>query len=167
MYEIYLRNASLSDSLDLYNCRIDPSTRINSHNQETFSFENHQNWLQKCLNDSLRQLYILEVNSIAVGTSRLDDHDQYQEISWSIYPEHRGNSYGATLIKETLQKATKLVIAEILENNKASIHIAEKAGLKFILRHQNKSIYYYFAQDFNNEDSILAQIQTLYNIENV
>src|SRR5438045_3699151 len=110
---ISLRKANLQDSAVLYHNRNDALTRKNSHHSDVISITEHQTWLAKCLQEVGRQLFILEVDGRAVGTSRLDVELDGVQISWSIFPEYRGNGYGNLLVKMTLDKTNQPVRAEI------------------------------------------------------
>lgn len=63
----------------------------------------------------MRKLFTLEHHKIPVGTYRLDyDEDGASEISWSIYPDHRGKTNAKPLIQLTLQNTKcKVIRADI------------------------------------------------------
>ena len=132
MQNFNLRAAKINDFQDLFLCRNDALTRKNSHNQDEVLLEEHKKWLKNILKNPMRKLFVLEYNKIPVGTSRLDyDEDGTSEISWSIYPDHRGKKFAKHLIELTLQNAKcKLIRAKIKPENIASVKVAISCGMQ-------------------------------------
>ena len=145
MQNFNLRKATIDDLQDLFHCRNDKLTRKSSHNQAEVLLENHRAWLENVLKNPMRDLFVLEHNQIPVGTSRMDHEENgTSEISWSIYPDHRGKKFAKHLINLTLQGAkSSLIRAEIKSENQASIKAALSCGMSKVNSLNNIEHYLY------------------------
>lgn len=130
--QIKLRKATIDDGERLLAWRNDVETRQNSLNTKTVSREEHFHWLEGVLTDPHRDLYIAEVDGVPAGTLRIDrDAPCGSELSWTISPEMRGKGVGKALLIEARRMLDGTLVAQIKEDNQASVKIAEAAG--FIL----------------------------------
>jgi len=128
-----LRSVNFDDWSLLLEWRNDPVTRENSINPEIVEEESHKTWLLNSLKNSNREIYILEDNSIPVGTIRSDkNNDNKYFLSWTISPEHRGKGYGAKMLELFLQNRSGEYLAEIYEYNISSIKMVEKLNFKLL-----------------------------------
>ena len=128
-----LRSVNFDDWSLLLEWRNDPVTRENSINPEIVEEKSHKTWLLNSLKNSNREIYILEDNSIPVGTIRSDkNNDNKYFLSWTISPEHRGKGYGAKMLELFLQNRSGEYLAEIYEYNISSIKMVEKLNFKLL-----------------------------------
>lgn len=128
-----LRDATYDDWKILLDWRNDLSTRINSFEQSEVSEQTHKLWFTNSLSNHYRKIYILEDNSIPIGSIRVDtlSIDEYL-LSWSISPNQRGKGYGTKILELFLQGRNGKFIAEIKPDNIASIKMAENNGFRQI-----------------------------------
>lgn len=124
-----LRKAIFDDWKILFDWRNDPVTRKNSFNEKEINELTHKLWFNDSLLNPHRNIYILEDDSIPVGTIRSDIilNNKYI-LSWNINPKQRGKGYGTEILKIYLQDKKGEFIAEIKPENTASIKIAQKNG---------------------------------------
>jgi RimJ/RimL family protein N-acetyltransferase len=126
-----LRKAIFDDWKMLLDWRNDPTTRLNSFEQGEVSEQTHKIWFNKSLSNSNREIYILEDNSIPVGSIRSDAVDSGKYIlSWNIDPNQRGKGYGTKILEIYLQDKKGEFLAEIKPENIASIKMVQKNGFK-------------------------------------
>jgi RimJ/RimL family protein N-acetyltransferase len=124
-----LRKATFNDWKILLDWRNDPTTRKNSFETGEVSEQTHKLWFNDSLLNPNRSIYILENNSIPVGSIRSDIHWNNQSVlSWSIAPDQRGKGYGTKILEIYLQDKKGEFIAEIKPENIASIKMVEKNG---------------------------------------
>lgn len=130
MDKMILRAATFADAQRLYDWRNDPSTRETMHQTAMFDFQSHCDWLQHSLALNTRKLYIAEVDSIPVGTTRTDLADGVTEFSWTIAPQFRGRGFGKRMVGMIIKDMSGPIHVEIKAGNIASIRIAEHVGLR-------------------------------------
>jgi RimJ/RimL family protein N-acetyltransferase len=124
-----LRKATFDDWKILLDWRNDSLTRENSFNQDEVSEQIHKLWFNDSLLNPYREIYILEDDTIPVGSIRSDNTSFNQYIlSWSISPDQRGKGYGTKILEIYLQGRTGDFIAEIKPENIASIKMVQKNG---------------------------------------
>jgi len=119
-----IRPATLEDAQRLFEWRNDPLTRSMFRNREIVEWPDHLAWLRARLAREEPNLFVAEVDGVAVGTFRVDDH----EVSYTVAPEARGQGHGYVMIRKAREMFGPL-LAEIYERNTASIKVAERAGM--------------------------------------
>lgn len=124
-----LRKAIFNDWEILLDWKNDPITRENSFDQGKVSEQTHKLWFNDSLINPCREIYILEDNSIPVGSIRINTilTDEYL-LSWSIAPNQRGKGYGTKILKLLLQDRNGKFIAKIKPDNIPSIRMVQKNG---------------------------------------
>lgn len=128
-----LRLATLEDAQQLFRWRNDPQTCANSVNHNPIEWDGHCLWLKRCLADPTRHLFVAELDGVPIGTARIDDHGDVQELSWTIDPEHRRKGLGTTMVSLVLAQTTKPVMALVFPHNTASLKIAARLGIRVCL----------------------------------
>ena len=125
-----LRKAKFDDWKILLDWRNDPISRANSFDQNEITEETHKSWFSKSLKNPERSVYILEdKEKKALGIIRCDlNQDNTKTLSWNINPSNRGQGYGGLILKIFMESNEGNFIAEIKEDNIASIKMAEKNG---------------------------------------
>ena len=131
---VVARRATIDDSLLLLRWRNDPVTRAMSRGSSTISVAAHRTWYQRALDDSARELLVVERGGVPIGTVRFDlRRPEEWEVSISVAPEARGRR----LAKSVLQAAEAvfaeshpgvLVVATVLADNDASRRLFAGAG---------------------------------------
>jgi len=89
-------------------------------------------WLEQSLANPDRRLYIVELDGIPAGTMRSDFEDPGYLLSWTVSPSMRGKGIGTAMVRMLIATISESLRAEIKTDNRASVRIAEAAGLRFI-----------------------------------
>ena len=129
--ELTLRRASPDDGRLLYRWRTDPVTSAASHQSGPIDLSTHLAWLAAALADPQREIYIAEADGVAVGTVRVDREADASELSWTVAPEARGRGVGSRTVALAAASIPGAIRAEVKADNRASIRIAETAGMRF------------------------------------
>ena len=132
----FLREAKWEDMEQFFLWANDKEVRKNSFSMDPISYEEHQEWYEKKLEEETTQMYILCDGSLEVGSLRLEYDAQGAEISYSIAPEYRGHGYGKELISLAEQEVRRwaemsgkaVIKAQVKPGNQASKRIFTEAG---------------------------------------
>lgn len=126
---INLREATIDDTLILFNWRNDIDVRKNSFNIDEVNYNNHIDWFETKLVSNNSRIYILENDNKPMGVIRLDDMDNdYKLINFSIDSKYRGQGYGSQLLELIKIKFEYyILVGEVKENNIGSIKAFQKA----------------------------------------
>jgi len=147
---IFIRYAELSDSKDIYNWEFHPSSRKWMRNKNVISFEKHQLWLKNYLKKVDSKLFICQNKDLEkIGIVRVDKNDKTNEISIGITidPLKRGKGFASECLHKVIEYVSlnlwinRTFIAEIMNNNIASLRTFEKVGFKFFGESDNFYIY--------------------------
>lgn len=129
---LVVREARIEDWSLLLEWRNDPATRSASRCWSPIDEESHRLWLRTSLEDEKRSIYIAEVDSIPVGTARID-LGPTSELSWTVAPEARGKGIGRQLVSEIVRMFPKETLRAVAKTgNLASRRVAEAAGLNLV-----------------------------------
>ncbi len=115
--KVTLRPATIKDAKLVYEWRMDPETRKQSHISTKFSWSSHRQWFAK----HLSEMKIIQIAKVPVGQLRVCDG----LVSIVIGREFRGNGIAAAALKILRPQS---LTAEIKLTNVASIRAFEKAG---------------------------------------
>ena len=139
-----LKEAKITDWKLLLDWRNEAEARKNSHTNAIVSPQAHKEWLHNSIVNSNRRLYIAFDNETPIGTVRADFEDgkDIYVLSWTVAPQFRGKGFGKRMVKLLVTALKGQAKAEIIEGNKASIKIAEYAGL--IFKEKREDILYYW-----------------------
>jgi RimJ/RimL family protein N-acetyltransferase len=161
-----LRRVKFSDWRLLLEWRNDLVTRQNSITTDEVQEEPHKKWLEASLDNPNRELYILEDDSVAVGTIRSDKTEEGSFIlSWNIAPEARGKGYGVKILEIFLKGRVGKFLAEIKKENVPSIKMAEKNGFKLI---EDSNVLLYCKEKMTMTDlEIIDEIEKVRSKNNV
>lgn len=126
------RAATLDDAQTLLDWRNDPQTRQASHSAGVVAAKDHQAWLQRCLADPQRRLWVACQHNQAVGTVRAEPSADGTAtlLSWTVNPARRGTGVGRAMVELATQQLAGRLLAEVKEGNMASQRIALAAGLQ-------------------------------------
>jgi RimJ/RimL family protein N-acetyltransferase len=123
--------------------RNEQATREASFHTESFSFELHEAWFSRKLNDPHTRIFIAtDAEGRELGYARFDIKQGEAEISVSLDKGERGKGYGIEVIRQGSEQLLRTervqrVIAHIKMSNPASRIAFERAG--FVL-HGRKEI---------------------------
>ncbi len=152
--DITFRKATLDDRALLLAWRNAPMTRKASHQSHVISVQEHNQWLRATLSCSSRKLYIALTRGVPVGTVRVDLVDGVYELSWTVAPEKNGQGIGKQMIYQLASLIADPIKAEIKADNKASVKIAEHAGMR--LAFEENSVLHYSRGRIDNKDKSLT-----------
>jgi len=131
---LHVRRALSSDCLLYWSWVNDPVVRESASNKETITWDDHQSWFFRRLDDVDSVLLLIECEFAPLGQVRFDKSEQYYILDYSIAKQFRG--YG--LAKSMLMKAIDFfgemhpsrLIAEVIETNLISSKVLEQLGFK-------------------------------------
>ena len=156
-----LIQANKSHIKDIWFLRNDPLTRKASINSEEITWEEHNNWLKKNLNNKDMTIYIAELNNIIIGYIRFEKKFSETDtcsISISVDSKYHGLGYGSLLLRNGIIKfmrKTKNInklIAVVKKNNLKSNKLFMKGN--FIKESETDSEIKYSIKRSDNNYSI-------------
>lgn len=130
------KKANSKDRKDLFEWRNSETARKNSLNQDVISWSEHKEWFSNRVKDPNTTIYIVYLDELKIGSIRFEEKENFFRISIVLAPEHTGKGLSADIIKAGTElflkgeKVKKPVIAEVKENNIASIKAFKRAGFK-------------------------------------
>jgi RimJ/RimL family protein N-acetyltransferase len=125
----FLREATIDDALLLFDWVNDKDVRFNSINQETIIWENHLKWLESRLNRKDTFIYILSDGEINYGQIRIDNHNDWWTIDYSIDVNSRGKEFGSLIVNLLIEKCKNFNFkAFVKKSNLSSIRVFVKLG---------------------------------------
>ena len=144
-----VRKIIKQDLLDLWLWRNDKKSIFFSKNQTKITFESHKKWFKKNLTNNRVKFYLgylIEKNEKKkIGVVRFDIKNKYALVSINLNPIMRSKGLSYTLLAAAIKKflrfkKTKL-IAEIKNNNLASIKCFLKSNFFFFKIKNNYNFY--------------------------
>lgn len=133
--QLKYRLAVEEDSGWIYELSSEKSTRSNSLNTGSFSFEDHQSWFRHKLDDPNYHMLIYFHDERKIGILRLEQNGRSALVSIALSPDFRGSGFGLMILTCASEYAQSLKLvelkAQIWSENKASIHIFEKENYLF------------------------------------
>jgi len=133
---INLTKAGITDINDMFEWRNHPDIRENFFNQELLSWEKHEKWFIAKLKDPDATAYMAYYKKEKIGTIRFESNGYVIKTSVMLNPLFLGKGLGPRVIKLGVEEYIKekkpdmQIIAEIKEDNLASINAFKKAGFK-------------------------------------
>ena len=125
----FLREVTIDDALLLFDWVNDKDVRFNSINQETIIWENHLKWLESRLNSKDTFIYILSDGEINYGQIRIDNHNDWWTIDYSIDVNSRGKEFGSLIVNLLIEKCKNFNFkAFVKKSNLSSIRVFVKLG---------------------------------------
>lgn len=144
---IQVRLANMNDMRLYYEWANDKTVRAMAYNTEPISWENHQSWFRRRLEDKDSCLCIAYVGMDPIGQIRFDKTgDGSYEIDVSVAVDQRGKGYGKRMLKACMEYVHinygfMTFSAEVKTANIASN--AMFAAIGFILQETKDNINYY------------------------
>jgi RimJ/RimL family protein N-acetyltransferase len=121
--------------------RNNSATQEASHNTALINEDEHILWLKRILASENRKLYVAEIDSVPVGTVRVDFEALGYELSWTVSNTMRGSGIGKAMVSQLAKDIPESIRAEIKIGNVASIRIAEDTGMAF--EREEKGVLHY------------------------
>jgi RimJ/RimL family protein N-acetyltransferase len=130
---VKIRRAVESDSKDIWKWRNDPITKAQCINTDLISWDLHDDWYKRSLQNPDRFLYIgTDKNNNKIGVCRFDIAEKEVEISINLNPEFRNKNLSKSLLSNALFQFNKFSNADFLARikhlNIASQRIFQKVG---------------------------------------
>ena len=139
----FLREATIDDALLLFNWVNDKDVRFNSINQETIIWINHIKWLESRLNSKDTFIYILTDGETNYGQIRIDNHNNWWTIDYSIDVNNRGKGFGSLIVNLLIEKCNNFNFkAFVKKSNLSSIHVFVKLGFNEVKGELEYMIYF-------------------------
>ena len=154
MRDVTLIEAEAGDSKIILQWRNDPVSKKMARNSHQISFEEHNSWYQKALQNCQIKILIAVNNNKKVGLIRLNFNDinDVAEVSINLNPDYRGMGFGLEILKNctkyierNFKKCSELT-AEVKKVNGSSIKIFTNAGYKLVK--ETKEYYLYALKIF-------------------
>jgi len=136
-----IKNADISNWIDIFNIRNNPIIRDISNNKEEINLDKHLEWYKEKIKNKKNIIKILETENWKIWYIRLDFIDEKKYlISIAILPNWQKKWYWKKLFEEAIKDIPKWskIFAEILDKNLASINFFTKLGFK---KENNKYIF--------------------------
>lgn len=147
--KINFRKATADDVQQVYSWAIDPEVRRYSYSKSEILWQDHVQWFNKKISDTLCEYFIIEIGNSPVGQIRFEYSDEEQGayvISYLIDKNWRGKGLGNSVLIKGIQKLIKVravekVVGYVQNFNTASIKAFNQAGFKKIvsLKYLNSS----------------------------
>jgi RimJ/RimL family protein N-acetyltransferase len=140
-----LRVANQDDCKDIWRWRNCPEARKRFFVDRPVSWPEHKKWLASKLADKRTGIYIAEKGARKAGVIRFDSQSGYLTVSVNLNPDFFGHGLGSRIIKKGTRKAlsrfpnAKMIAAEIISGNIASVKAFKKAGYIFTKRTRKKN----------------------------
>lgn len=131
---IYLQKATKDDMDLIYRWANDSAVREASFNTNHISYEEHQAWYDKMMQDDNVLQFIMMDEDVAVGQIRLSVDGDEAEISYSIAAEYRGKGYARKMLElmrdEVCNNLTNIntLVAKVKPENSTSSKLFESEG---------------------------------------
>lgn len=124
------KKATLDDAHLLYNWANDPTVRKNAINTQNIAWENHRSWLEEKLKNPNSLILILFQNEDPIGQIRLDWHNEFWLIDYSIDSIYRGLGLGKKIIELIIKETYKPLKAVVRKTNESSNKIFINCGFQ-------------------------------------
>ena len=133
--KIYLRLARPDDIERIFQWRNDPFFVKRSTTQRPVTWEEHQSWFARALNNPDQKIFIVVQGDEPIGEVRFDRKGHRAVISVYLVEERTGKGLGIEVIRRGTQAAfrewnIRQVIAYIRQDNLHATRAFDKAGYK-------------------------------------
>ena len=153
--DITVRKATKNDSKKIFEWRNDPVSIAMSLTSKIIDWKGHEEWYDLAIKDKNILIAICQSKSVSfkdVGMVRFDFNLINNDITISINlnPKARGNSLGQYCLKAAISYLQKShhcpnrIMAEIKNENIASIRTFEKAGFNFLEMTSKNTLRYVY-----------------------
>ena len=122
---LQVRKVTMDDAKFIYAARYSKDAAQYYKSNIVPTFDSHCEWMLQALADENRELLIYELNGEPVAHVRLDEG---LHISIYVSPEFLGKGIGTAVLKSSQEHKFSKLIAEVHDENLASIRMFENAG---------------------------------------
>lgn len=170
MATIFLREAQAGDAELLFSWANDIDVRRNAFSQHEITWEEHEKWFKRKLNDKDCHIYIAQTDGVPVGQIRLDIEGGKARIDYSVEAQRRGQGIG----KEMLRQAQLIpdlgvcgFLAQVKTGNAASAAAFAACGFRRTAEHDGYAEYEkpYEPRNIKREQIVICT-QKSWNVEN-
>lgn len=131
-------SAKESDAALVFEWRNDPETCAQSFSASKLKWKDHLQWFKDSLSNPQRQIFIVSaaIDSTYMPVAvirrdlKIEDNSHRYTLSWMVNPQARGKGIGNALLSQFVGKFPATYLAEIKNNNLASIKMAKNAGFQ-------------------------------------
>ena len=141
----FLRRATIEDMELLFQWANDPYVRSNSFSTNEISWEEHQQWFARTMQNESVCVYIYCWNDCPIGQGRIDMAEEKAYIGYSIEEKYRGHGHGKNLLRLleiTIQDEWPRIatlIGQVKVENEISAYAFQKSGyLKKCIQYEKK-----------------------------
>ncbi len=163
--KLKLIKGRLKDSLFFYNLRNNMRDRKNYLNQDQINFDDHMNWYKNKIKKNNYLFLKINFKNKDCGYLRAKNNRNNSYISISLLPKFRKKQIAIkSLIKfEKIFHKNKVLYAEVLKNNNASLKLFYKAGYRCLKVINNKIIMRKIKDKKNNIIKKIEKIRSKNN----
>lgn len=147
---IDVRPALDEDCRDLWLWRNDAQTRSMSISTEEVSWSAHEAWFRDVQADRARAILIGHIGEEKIGMCRFDEHASPHarvEVSINLNPAFRGRRLAVPLLHSAIStfrsRRAGEIVAQVRDENVASIRTFERAGFWLAWRLEGLRLYRY------------------------
>jgi UDP-2,4-diacetamido-2,4,6-trideoxy-beta-L-altropyranose hydrolase len=130
---LIMRKATVEDCTLYWHWANDPDVRQSAFHREPITWDHHQKWFQKMLNQTDVDMFVMDSPFGPVGQLRLEGSTAGKIISYSLGRQFRGRGLGMELIKKAMLESAKsksVLIGEVKKSNTASVKTFQKLGFQ-------------------------------------
>lgn len=135
--KLSVRTAESHDIHNIYELSNDVDVRQNSFNTDKISYETHEKWFNRILEDPDTVLLVIEIMNNLAGQVRFSIEGSEATISISVDKKYRALKLGVTMLEESINYLKsinpfiKIISAYIKHENLVSIRFFENSGFIF------------------------------------
>lgn len=139
LLDIKIRNAKISDLMDVYNLSNESYVREVSLNKEKIQLKDHENWFKKMLTSDKNKFYIVTNNNEEfLGQVRFNIEKKEATVSLSLTRKIIGRRISGKILMLSIErlfyevKELEKIIAFVREENKKSMKLFIRQGFNYL-----------------------------------
>lgn len=161
-----LRKAEVRDIFIYYDWANDPTVRRSGFHSEPITWEIHQQWFLKKIEDAGSHLFVLEASGLPVGQIRFERRDDDLDIGYSLDTVVRGRGWGKFLIilgiRSLMNLDSSRLRAVVKYENTASRSIFHGIGFSEDQNSSDSQLVYYL--NFAQRVGVMQKFSALYGL---
>lgn len=130
---LMVRKAGPRDCLLYWHWANDPEVRKSAFHSEQISWDVHQKWFHKMIQQRDVEMFVMESAMGPVGQVRFESNTDGKIISYSVARQFRGMGLGIELLKRAMSESSKsemIFIGDVKKTNLASLKTFQKLGFE-------------------------------------
>lgn len=112
----------------IFNLRNKKYVVSNSFSKKKISFNHHELWIKKFLNNKNKKIYIIKSNNNLVGYIRCEIIKSKKILSWALLKKFHNKGIISKNLKKMISNENYNYYAKIKKENIASLRMAKKVG---------------------------------------